>query len=746
MAHTHPFDPKQAFFILDSLCLDQVQTQFYGFTLLDDRMIRSAVDLAGRMPTGDGAYIYIRRDGSTVTIHQDFMGSYGLYLFRKDGYFALSNSFMRLAEYVADRYPITLNREYADFFLTADLCSVAYGETLVSEIQCLDRAAVVEISIPDKVLTTHLHDYGENTVELSSPEGMKLLDAWFHKWAGLIRSLKAQTNNIQTDLSGGFDSRLTFDLLLGSGVDLSDIFVFSIHDDLHTHAEDYEIAESMADRYGFRLNDSSKLTPGIPLETPREPLDLSLYTKLGFHKQIYNQSRYYETPRYNFVGNGGECVRDYWNMSREEYIETAVSRCRTYPGSLPTRLEASIRSILARSFQGIQEKFSSLGRPLAEGELTLNLYRETRCRNHFGKAIVERLLANSITCAPLLDPLLHRLKRSDSTCSDHDLLIAVIYSRFVPDLLDFKFDNGRKIEESTVAYARELNARFPFVSRLSGERIPTPAERVPNPQSAIPAETVTDIILDIFRSQEIRGSFAHLYGSDTYDMLLKDISSRKFYPLQSAYTTIAISMIRRMTQSSQAQPGLTLGDRLCRHCEAARLSPPAEDTLWNHPLLENWITARVDLKLAGADVEILSVSDGRARVYTPSFMLSNGTGWVVESQKGSMTVRFRCCAAGDLNIAIRGRAASDREGNRIPYWVDYTRICLDGGERIRGRRPICHDVPLKMDIAVTDGQELELTVEWLPHDERRNRLLERILPPEPRPSLLRRVLRKLRSF
>ena len=725
------FDPAKAFFVIDSDCLDRVSEGFYGFTILDSRPVRTLEELGNREPEGDGAYVLVRRNGDKITISQDFIGGFGLYLFQKDGWFALSNSFMRLVEYVKPRYPMTLNLDYADFFLAADLCSVAYGETLVKEIRSLDRCARVEIDTQSKNLEIRLTDYRENTVELSSPEGMALLDGWFTKWAGLIRNLKAETNNIQTDLSGGFDSRLTFSLLLGAGVDVSDIFVFSIHDELHTHAEDYEIASAIAEHYGFRLNDSSRLTPGIPLAEPKDILNLSLYTKLGFHKQIYNQSRFYEKPRYNFVGTGGECIRDYWNMTAQEYTAAAAQRASAWPRNIAPRMESSIRRILEDAFAGIREKYESFGRPLDPEELTLNLYRETRCRNHFGKAIVERSLANSITCAPLLDPMLHKLRRCDGTCADKNLLTAVICTRFSPELMDFKFDNERFIDPETIRYARELNAAYPFRNPWQ-ERVPAVTEELPRITPAVPAQTVTDIVMDVFRSPEMKGDFIPLYGPDGYETAKKDIETRAFYPLQSAYAVISVGWVRRETEVSRNLRCPSLGEGFCSRSRELRESVREYETLRSHPVLDNYITARVDMKLEAGDVEILEVSDWNARVYTPDYMLRGGTGYVVESRLGQMKLRLRCLAGGKLHLILRGLVVRDRENQRIPYFVDYKSFKIDGRELLKGRRPVSHDVPFKQELEVQPGREIVLELTWLPHDEKYRRMLERYRPqPEP---------------
>ncbi len=638
---------------------------------------------------------------------------------------------MRLVEYVKTRQPMTLNMDYADFFMPADLCSVAYGETLVREISCLDRSARVEIDVREKTLCTCMKDYLENTVDPTSAEGIQLLDGWFTKWTGLIRNLKAQTNNMQTDLSGGFDSRLTISLLLGAGVDVSDVFVFSIQNKLHTHAEDFEIATAIANHYGFQLNHSSKLTPGIAMEGPRDVLDISMYTKLGFHKQMYSQLRYFARTRYNFVGNGGECVRDYWNMSAGKYIEEAVRRAKNWPNDTAPRMEAAIRRILKDSLEGIRNKFEGFGRPLRPEDMTLNLYRETRCRNHFGKAIVEQFMANSITFAPLLDPMLHRLRRNDSVCGDKNLLTAIIYTRFCPELMNFKFDNKRFIKPNTIGYARKVNKRFPFHNPWK-ENVPPVQEELHGYVRSVTQEILTDIMMGVFRSHEIRDPFVSLYGDLGYDMVAKDVQTRKFHPLQNAYAAIAVSWVSQEIAIGRNIISDSLGGKMCSL--GSRLQEDGEEyeTLHIHPAVKNFITARVDLKLDEGDVVILEVSDAHARVYAPNFMLDGGIGYVIESQKGKLKIRFRCISGGNLHVNLRSLAVLDKNKQRIPYFVDYTGATLDGKELLTGRRPVSHDMPVKTEWTVAPGQELVLEVAWLPHEEALCRMLDRYRPDIPR--------------
>ncbi len=568
---------KDAFFVLDSEHLDSVESRLYGFTFRQGGIVESAEDLNGEAPEKDGAYIYIHREKDRITVSQDYAGCFGLYLFRKDGYFALGNSFLKLAEYIRERYPMTLNREYADYLLTADLCSAVYGETMIREISTLDRCAVAEISIPEKKLEIRYVDYGENTVDPGSAEGVAILDAWRAKWAGRIRSIYANNENIRTDLSGGFDSRETLALFLSSGIDLNRILVYSHTDQLHTHKEDFEIASEIAKRYGFTLNNQQNLIKRTVPSGTEEVLARSFYAKLGFHKQMYFKNEWNAARLFTFTGNGGECIRDYWSATEESFIAEAVRRCDAFSGSpeIRQRMQRSVREILTRSIGAMRSHFEAAGKPIAEKDLAPTLYRETRCRNHFGKQIVEAYLANIIMLSPLLDSDLYKLKLSSEDCGDRNLLSALIPERYAEGLLDIRFDSGRSVNPETVDYVRKLNSRYPC-EKMAPLTRPENRENLIGtgdlPKADPTAEKPEAVLKKAFLGDEIRGVFESCYDAGTYRILRNDIEKRKYFPLTLAY--VAFGIVKAMQDIQVSRARVTFEHYLAD--QAAQYVPEAE--------------------------------------------------------------------------------------------------------------------------------------------------------------------------
>ena len=249
----------------------------------------------------------IRKIGNKIIIHQDFHGCFGLYYFesKKDNYFALSNSFLLLEEYLIGKQNIIFNKDFAANLLIEDLCTFSIDETLINEIKQIPSDSFAIINIKAKIIKFNKIDYKENSIPLESQEGLKIIDKWVDKWGYILRSLSKKTNNIHSELSGGFDTRTLLSVLLNSGINMNEITIHSINNKLNNHAQDYIIAGKIASNFGFELNKFSFDNKNISLNIKDSILN-TIYTKLGFHKQFYLQNRFCIKPIFALTGGGGE--------------------------------------------------------------------------------------------------------------------------------------------------------------------------------------------------------------------------------------------------------------------------------------------------------------------------------------------------------------------------------------------------------------------------------------------------------
>lgn len=538
---TSLFKPEKEFFIIDSKKLKSVENSLYGYCIQDSSIVKNFNDLDENKIDGNGVYIYIKNDGKNITIKQDYIGCYGIYLYQNDDYFALSNSFQYLVDYIKKHYPISFNQDYANALLCTGLCAMSYSETMINEITMIDRCAVVEIDITTKKINYSYINYEEQTIEPDSEEGLKILDNWHNKWVSIIRN--TSNKNMQFDLTGGMDSRIVFLLLLNSGVQHDTVLINSVNDTLHSHKEDFEIATEIANKYNFKLNNTNDINSSITKFSEKDLLNISFYTKLGFHKKMFPSTN---TGIYRIGGHCGGMLRNFLIETEETYISNTIkyANIRYRKSSKKTRemLLESTKKILRTSFEQIRKKYKTIDNKIIKDmEAGRFLYKETRNRNHFGKILAESQMMGVTLLCPLADTQLLKLKTNSQNCQDYNLLITLILSRF-SDLLEFKFEGGRFIEESTIEYANTINNKYPFTKK---DIITVPVtETSVNTDSIKDESYVNDnsynLMVKIFHSKPVKKLFKSLYGCHTYWKIDRICKREKFQPLRDVYSAISI--------------------------------------------------------------------------------------------------------------------------------------------------------------------------------------------------------------
>ena len=125
---------KKNYFIIDSNNLNDVESHMYGFSvskkgILTDNYYKHLGKY--EEPEPQGTFVMIRKFKNKIIINQDFYGSFGIYIYenKKMNYFALSNSFLLLEEYLIEKQSISLNKDFADNLVISSLCSFSMEET-----------------------------------------------------------------------------------------------------------------------------------------------------------------------------------------------------------------------------------------------------------------------------------------------------------------------------------------------------------------------------------------------------------------------------------------------------------------------------------------------------------------------------------------------------------------------------------------------------------------------------------------
>lgn len=707
------FVPEDHFFFIDSESLDAVETRLYGYCLVEEgEDVR--VGTESFAPQGDGSYIYIHRDGARIDIWQDYVGSYGIYLYRDGDYFALSSSLLLLLEKLSGKHPLHLDRAYANLLFVSWHSSLTCRRTIVEEVQLLDRGLRIAIDVERKSLSFERIDYGENSISIDTAEGMDVLDAWYDRWTAIFRSVARKSSNIKVNLSGGFDSRMVFMLALESGIDLNKILIYSVHDGLHTHKEDYEIASQIAKRYGFTLNrepSTAKTDYGL-----QDSVNLSFYTKLTLHNQMYYKPSRYDERHYAFPGNGGEILRSYWGSSRESYIENQVEKTRRFPLSVQRELESSAREVLGDEFLRLDEKY---GFSQNDSNILDRFYQDGRCRHHFGKGAVESFFANDILLTPLLDRELIKINHYQKGCDDGALLIALIFVRYREDLLDFSFDSGRSVDPKTIEYARELCKRFPRRDEgkglaqdvVFGEEAPV---RTYVPEDGEAGDDSLDSYAGrLLESRMVRGIFLSQFDDSVYRDAANHRDRIKFHPLQKFYPVYSVA---RVMQHVYARDSFLSGEPREALADENIAAPARDITSWEKEAIEE-STARIDINLLETPTGSLSLVgsiDDCLIVKKPSWLVKEGDGMQIESHVRELEFTLKAHASGNLRIKLRGIDMRDENNNLVPVWVVYKTLSCNGKSLLDRTLPAWHNKPCSLQVPVEAEEDITICCTWEP--------------------------------
>ena len=82
------FDPSKEFFVIDTFNINSVRTRLYGyaFTKENARIIQNHTYNDNMNLDISGSFVLVKTSKDTITISQDFNGSFGLYLYKDKEY------------------------------------------------------------------------------------------------------------------------------------------------------------------------------------------------------------------------------------------------------------------------------------------------------------------------------------------------------------------------------------------------------------------------------------------------------------------------------------------------------------------------------------------------------------------------------------------------------------------------------------------------------------------------------------
>lgn len=484
------------FFIIDSDNCKNIKSKLYGFVLLDNKLIGFKDNYNKHIEKKEyGTYINIINKDKRIIIEQDATGSYGLFIYNKDNYFAISNSFYYLVLYFKKNRKLTIDMDFYNYYMYETMSSRSIEKTPIEEITQIDKDMMIIINKADNSVEFVRDKPQQHIYPIDSKECFETLDKWFSKYCSFILSLYKNKNHIEMTLSGGKDSRLTLTLFNHLNL-LSEINVRSSTAQTDRAKVDFTIAKHLAKRYHFKLNKENT----IPKNkfSPEADLLFSLFSELGTQKELYFLNEYYLQPFFSFGGLGGEFIQNTWKSSEEEYLKHYVHNLNNVNGISQSYL-----------IKTIKDSFAYL-RKISNENIGAELHNYTWIKTHYGKSIAHFLLKNDYHISPLLDPLLQLIQNNTDKYDDL-FLHTIIYQRYMPDALNIPFDSNWT-KESVKNQADEIQKKYPKHIEITDNFTVDLGKRV-IPVHEDSKEKAQELLSSFFDSKEVY-NFSNYYFND----------------------------------------------------------------------------------------------------------------------------------------------------------------------------------------------------------------------------------------
>ena len=134
-------------------------------------------------------------------------------------------------------------------------------------------------------------------------------------------------------------------------------------------------------------------------------------------------------------------------------------------------------------------------------------------------------------------------------------------------------------------------------------------------------------------------------------------------------------------------------------------------------LFKKYLTARIDLKNEKSHnaIEILENSDENATILHPDWFEDElGSGIIIQSQQRKVNLKIKCIHDGELTLRFRGKDVRDKDGVRIPVYINYGDIFINNEKINDNVELVCHDKPYIYKRKVKHHEILTISIEWSP--------------------------------
>ncbi len=416
----------------------------------------------GRLEAGeDGCYIILKQVGNEITIGSDFCGHDRLFYFFDGTNWAVSNSFICLAEHLVENgvaLRVDINHLAAWFSKNANFKQLLCEKTAVTEIKFLpaDQEIVIQRGSLSSV-TRSLPLVATYDEALSS-----YLSLWRNRTATVLGIDRAF---VSVDVSGGLDTRTSIGFLSGAkkaeaGHVSSEVkFRTSVGEGFE---QDEIISRTVAASLGVALVEPEEVKEGQRL-TAEQSIEQWRAASLGQYAPVRLPENTMNPALINIRGSGGEIMRGvYKEGDCQKYLDNQQKKYGTHLKGNRKEWRNDVES----SISGLASRSSPYQSPL------LGYFRQYRSRCHAGTAARQ-----GFSVFPLVGKSVYQCTAAmgDSAVVSRQLHFDIMYNLH-PEFLELPFDeekkspSARNLESLVSVSLTDVRAGNFFVARAELDR------------------------------------------------------------------------------------------------------------------------------------------------------------------------------------------------------------------------------------------------------------------------------------
>ena len=348
-------------------------------------------------------------------------------------------------------------------------------------------------------------------------------------------------------------------------------------------------------------------------------------------------------------------------------------------------------------------------------------YKYGRQRNHNGKANAELFLANVFILSPLMDPILYRLSQNIGKDNDNDLLYAIIYNRYLPEIDELGFDSNRIVLEKTKCIAAEINKKYPIKTTYVESKALPILYRRECPGKSNNGHNSLDYLKDAFYSGEVKEFCKKFYGEEIYVKADEYYKKREYHPYIAGAGLVESYVIWKASQISNEV------NYWAENQTPNRLDSYEEPlNYYNNGIMNEILdylkSGRIDIQKKGtekSDIIILESSDPNLYIEKVKDGES-GNGYILQSCKCQLTLKIAVKESGTLSVFLKGPWMRDSSNCPLPIKIDFLKLLIrdDKGVELIAIKDITTVDSSKtqmVECKVANNKKYYIYAEWTAH-------------------------------